>query len=348
MQEKIKILVIRFSSIGDIVLTTPVLRLLKKKFGNGVEIHYLTKKSYAPVLKVNPYISKIHSFEKNLNEVKQELKTAHFDHIVDLHKNVRSQTVINWLKTPALRFNKLNWEKWLLVNFKIDKLPNKHIVDRYIETLAPFDIQNDNEGLDYFIPQEEKVDVERELGIQPNQYVAFVIGAAHQTKKYPKEKIPYICEMLGEKTAMLIDALNFKNPLKIVLIGGKEDQEDALYIYNKTQNTINTCGKYSVNQSASIIEQAKVVITNDTGMMHIAAAFQKPVISIWGNTVPKFGMYPYEPKHPENVVIIENNHLNCRPCSKIGFSKCPKKHFKCMQWENERLIIEDTLRFLQK
>jgi ADP-heptose:LPS heptosyltransferase len=348
VSDKIKILVIRFSSIGDIVLTTPVLRLLKKKFGNKIEIHYLTKKTYDSVLKANPYVTKIHSFDKNLSSLKNTLKNEHFDHIIDLHKNVRSQTVINWLKVPALRFNKLNWEKWLLVNFKIDKLPDIHIVDRYVETLSSFDIYNDNEGLDYFIPEEDKIDVTEELNLIPNQYVAFVIGAAHETKKFPKEKITYICNMLNAKTSVLSNTINFKNPLKIVLIGGKEDNEDALYIYNHTQNTINACGKYNINQSASIIEQAKAVITNDTGMMHIAAAFNKPIVSIWGNTVPKFGMYPYEPKHPENVVIVENENLNCRPCSKIGFSKCPRKHFKCMQWENERLIIDNTLEFLKK
>ncbi len=335
MKPKIKILLIRFSSIGDIVLTTPVIRTLKKHFGNTVELHYLTKKAFVPVLQANPYLTKIHSFDKHIKEITPELKNEHFDHLIDLHKNIRSQAVINRLQVPALRFNKLNYEKWLLVNFKINRLPNQHIVDRYMEPLSVFDIKNDNEGLDYFIPENDTIDIAQTFDVKSGSYIAFVIGAAHYTKKFPKEKIVAVCRLLAEKSQ-----------LPVILIGGKNDTDEAQYITQHTGNTINACGKFNINQSASIIKQAQAVITNDTGMMHIASAFQKPIVTIWGNTVPEFGMYPYQPKNPENVVIIENRDIKCRPCSKIGFSKCPKKHFNCMLWDNEQLIVSNLLRFI--
>jgi len=124
-----------------------------------------------------------------------------------------------------------------------------------------------------------------------------------------------------------------------LLVGGPEDFERGEQIIANTNNTINTCGKYSILQSASLVQQAKMVITHDTGMMHIAAAFQQKIYSVWGNTVPEFGMYPYlESKQSKR---IEVKGLNCRPCSKIGYDKCPKGHFKCMQEIDENLFLRE-------
>jgi ADP-heptose:LPS heptosyltransferase len=97
------------------------------------------------------------------------------------------------------------------------------------------------------------------------------------------------------------------------------------------QKVHNTCGDYTIHQSASIVRQSALVITNDTGLMHIAAALKKKVISIWGNTIPEFGMYPYYGAHPSSGLILEVTDLPCRPCSKIGYEECPKGHFKCMK-----------------
>jgi len=111
------------------------------------------------------------------------------------------------------------------------------------------------------------------------------------------------------------------------LLGGKEDFDNGERVLIELQNSIlNTCGKLNLNQSASLLKKASYVFSHDTGLMHIAAAFRKEVFSIWGNTIPAFGMYPYRTKYHS----LENTQINCRPCSKIGFDKCPKGHFKCM------------------
>lgn len=323
--EKVKILIIRFSSIGDIVLTTPVIRCLKEQFNGDVELHYLTKKQYKTVIEHNPYITKVHTIEKSTNEVVGELKALNFDYVIDLHKNLRSKRVIKSLKCISFAFDKVNYEKWLLTTFKIDKLPKIHIVDRYMETVKFFEIKNDNKGLDYFIGEKDKVKIDELPETHQNGYVGFAIGAQHFTKRLPTHKIISICKKIKEP---------------IILLGGKEDGKTAEEIVAAVGTMLyNACGKYSINQSASLVAQSKTLITHDTGLMHIGAALGVKIVSVWGNTVPVFGMYPYYPNSPEKFTIIENNNLKCRPCSKIGFDKCPKKHFKCMEDIDEKEIL---------
>jgi ADP-heptose:LPS heptosyltransferase len=325
-----KILIIRFSSIGDIVLTTPVIRCLKQQ--TGAEIHYLTKKSFEKILLSNPHIDRVFSIEKEVSEVIKNLKSMNYDYIIDLHKNLRSLHVKAALRTKSYSFNKLNFEKWLMVKLKINILPHKHIVDRYLETVSSLGVKNDQQGLDYFIPPEDEIDI---TSIQPkisSPYVAFVIGAAHATKRLPVEKIVAICDKISQP---------------IVLLGGKEDIENGDLIASKSKvYAVSLCGKLNLNQSASVVKQADKVISHDTGLMHIAAAFYKEIISIWGNTIPEFGMYPYLPKKEQNTLpmdwlslkkaskFIEVEGLSCRPCSKIGHAVCPKGHFKCMNLIN--------------
>ena len=326
----VKFLVIRFSSIGDIVLTTPVLRNLKKQL-EGAEIHYLTKKQYLSVIEANPYIDKIWTYENNIVELVNTLKHEHFDYIIDLHNNIRSRNVKQKLGMLSFTVNKLNWEKWLMTNFKIDKLPRVHIVDRYMETLSAFDIENDEQGLDYFIPEQDEIDTNSLPEKFRNGYICFVIGAQHYTKKMPADKIALICSRLE---------------MPKILIGGPEDKETGDQIISFCKENpdandgmiYNSCGMFSINQSASIVKQASLVITHDTGFMHIAAAFKKKIISLWGNTIPEFGMYPYLADEASKLLEVKN--LKCRPCTKIGFSKCPKKHFDCMNKQDIDGIVQ--------
>lgn len=303
------------------------MRCLKQQLKNS-EIHYLTKKSFVSVVENNPHIDKVFSFEKDISEVLPELKKENYDWVIDLHHNLRSIRVKRALGKPSKSFNKLNIEKWLLVNLKINHLPEKHIVDRYFESFAHLGIKNDLKGLDFFIDAENEIDISSLPKEFHNGFIAFVIGAKHNTKKLPVEKIISICRKLN---------------CPVVLIGGKEDVESAETITSNfqslTSNFYNACGKYNLQQSASLIKQAEKVITHDTGMMHIAAAFKKTIISAWGNTVPEFGMYPYMPGNELNSKIVEVKNLSCRPCSKIGFEKCPKGHFKCMNEIDEAAFI---------
>lgn len=316
-----KILIIRFSSIGDIVLTSPVVRCIRQSM-QDVEIHYLTKSSFSSIMENNPIVDKVHSYNKSIREVIPDLKKEKFDFVVDLHNNLRSARVKFALRRPSATFPKLNFKKWLLVNFKKNYMPRIHIVDRYFKAVEQLGVTNDGQGLDFFISVKERVVPEITFGWPKEGYVALVVGAAHFTKRIPIEMLRSICRKID---------------LPIVAIGGKEDSKIGEKLATEFKGKVyNACGKCTLNQSASVIKNAHHVITADTGMMHIAAAFQKPITVLWGNTVPQLGMYPYMPSTTWQSLEVEG--LDCRPCSKIGFQKCPKGHFRCMMDQNTSLI----------
>jgi ADP-heptose:LPS heptosyltransferase len=313
MEQK-KILVIRFSSIGDIVLTTPVIRCLKQQVKNVI-VHYVTKESFRETLIHNPYIDKLHTFKKDVSEIYPELKAEKYDYVIDLHKNLRSLRLKQQLNAKSFSFDKINLRKFIAVNFKIlDSLPDKHIVERYFEATAPLYVVPDNKGLDYFLSEGDSVNVNAiYFKNSETKYTALVVGGSYYTKKIPLEKLEEICSKI--KTS-------------IIALGNKDDKNISEVLEKKFPNVINACGEYSINQSASIIKQADMVITSDTGLMHIAAAFNKKIISLWGNTIPEFGMGPYLPNKENKILEIKD--LSCRPCSKLGYKSCPKGHFKCM------------------
>jgi ADP-heptose:LPS heptosyltransferase len=317
-----KFLVIRFSSIGDIVLTSPVVRCIRKQIVTA-EVHFLTKKAYAKTVEANPNIDKVHYLSDDFDQMLEALKEEDFDYVIDLHHNLRTLKVKRALGKKAYSFPKLNWEKWLLTRFKINKLPDTHIVDRYLETVAAFGVKDDGAGLDYFIADNDKVPVSDIPATHHAGFIGLVIGAAHATKRYPLHKLEAFCRSIDHP---------------VIVLGGKEDAANGeLLAAIDPFKIYNACGKFNLNESADLVRQAKIVVSNDTGLMHIAAAFKRPVISLWGNTVPAFGMYPYYGKNmlaKTNIApfdVLEINGLPCRPCSKIGYDKCPRTHFKCME-----------------
>ena len=322
-----KFLIIRFSSIGDIVLTTPVVRCLKKQLVTA-EVHYLTKSSFRSLTDSNPYIDKAHYFENDLDTIIEQLKQEDFDYVIDLHHNLRTLKVKKALGKKSFSFKKLNLEKWLLTALKINNLPAVHIVDRYMDTVKEFGIKNDGAGLDYFIPEQDRV---KESDIPASHhagYIGIAIGAALNTKKLPLHKLMELCA-------------GIKHPL--ILLGGKEDVANAEQIAAVDPHKIyNACGKFSINESADLVRRSKFLITHDTGLMHIAAAFNKPIISVWGNTVPEFGMTAYYSNQQIKDTRFEIRDLRCRPCSKIGYNKCPKGHFKCMEKISMTEVIENV------
>ena len=314
-----KFLIIRFSSIGDIVLTTPVVRCLKKQVPDA-EVHFLVKNSFRSVVEHNPYIDRLHVLSHSWELLIHELRDENFDYIIDLHHNVRTLKVKNALNKRSFSFYKLNIEKYFYTAFKINILPKIHIVDRYMKTVESFGVKNDGAGLDYFIAANEEIKKEDIPLSHRAGYIACVIGGAHGTKRWPVHKWKEFCRQIDHP---------------VILLGGKEDSMAADEIASVDPVKIyNACGKFSINESADIVRRSKLVVTNDTGLMHIAAAFKKPIISLWGNTVPSFGMYPYYGtmnSADQLNDIIQVNKLWCRPCSKIGYKKCPLGHFKCME-----------------
>jgi len=320
---KTKFLIIRFSSIGDIVLTSPVVRCLKAQFPES-EVHYLTKLRNSDLLQANPYIDKIHLLDVSLSETIQKLKAEKFDYVIDLHNNIRSLRVKFGIRAKSYTFNKLNIRKLLLTRFQFNLMPKGHIVDRNLETLRCFHITDDGRGLDYFIPEDDEFPIDVLPESFRNGYVALVLAGTYSTKKMPVEKY-----------RRLISESKFQ----FVLLGGKSEKIMAASILAwKTGNVADFTGQLRINQSASLVKNARLVIANDTGLMHIAAAYHKKILSVWGNTSPELGMYPYLPGNGSEILEVKG--LSCRPCSKLGYHECPKKHFRCMNDLPEDRIIE--------
>ncbi len=328
----VKFLIIRFSSIGDIVLTTPVVRELKKQVEDA-EIHYLTRDRYTEIVENNPFISSVIPYTENHSALISSLRKEAYDYIIDLQNNLRSRRIKQALKQMYFTVNKINVRKWIYVNLKIDILPDLHIVDRYLETVKVFDVNNVVEGLDYFIPEKDEIALSALGKAFSDGYLAFAIGAQHFTKILPMEKIIDV-----------IDRLEYP----VILIGGPEDEEKGKAIVESLpgRKIKNGCGKWSINQSASVIRQADCVIGHDSGMTHIAAAFHKKVLTVWGNTTPRFGMSPYMPD-PQSV-NFEVSDLKCRPCSKLGMEICPKEHFKCMTEHDTTAIAAEARKLIEQ
>lgn len=311
MNHNIKVLIVRFSSIGDIVLTTPVIRCVKQQL--GAEVHFLTKPRFASLLEENPYIDKLWTLEDDYAGLIHKLKEEKFDYLIDLHKNLRSWRLAIKLRIKRLTYHKATFEKLLMVKFKINMLPKTHVSERYLEAVKKLGVSYDGQGLDYFIPE----GTENKMASMDSPYIAAVIGATHFTKRLPEEN--------------WIKFINSTDK-KIVLIGGKAEMEAAGNIVAATGlNVINMAGKTNLQESALLIRNAERVISNDTGMMHIAAALRKPIVSIWGGTLWEYGFWPFYPDGMNLNKSLEVKGLSCRPCSKFGRDDCPKKHFKCMK-----------------
>ncbi len=357
-----KVLVIRFSSIGDIVLTSPVLRALKEQA--GMEVHFLTKARYAGLLKDNSRIDRLYTFGESLKEVLPALKAERYDFILDLHNNLRSHRVRLHLRRPARAFRKCNWQKWLMVRFKWKSKAVPHVVFRYMEAGKALGLRYDGKGLEHFLASREMSlhgasgygrlsFLSQGLSANGNRsvqapLVVVAIGGTYATKRLPVEKLVDLCVQL---------------PGRLVLLGGAEDRAVAgqiaeAFAERRSSSTshlevsqelglINLCGETDLRASALVLAKADLVVAHDTGMMHLAAAFKKPLISIWGNTVPAFGMYPLYPEGlSSRHVAVEVKDLPCRPCSKLGFAKCPRGHFDCMMKQDVALVLREANRLL--
>lgn len=320
-----KFLVIRFSSIGDIVLTTPAIRCLKQQVENA-EVHFLCKQNFKAVTEGNPYIDKFFYFKNDLTTIIKALKSEQYDYVIDLHDNFRSKRIAWALNAKLLTYNKERVEKFLLTKMHINKMAGRHIVDRCVDTLADLGVVNDGLGMDYFIPESSEIKMDDLPVSHMAGYVAIVIGASYYTKKLPVHKLQELCKKLD---------------YPIILVGGKEDALEAEAIATVDNIRIyNACGKFNLHESADLVRKSKLVISHDTGLQYIACAFNKPVLAIWGGTSPMLDVEPYYAKDQQGRYqnfLVEG--LTCQPCSNYGTKTCPKKHFRCMENQDIDAIV---------
>ncbi len=318
-----KILIIRLSSLGDVVLTTPIVRSLKKRFPNS-EIDFLVKPQYADVIRYNPYLSNIYNYS-DIGNIITKLKQSRYDLIIDLQNNLRSKKVTYHLKSNVYRFKKPIIKKFLLVNFKINLFnETTTIVERYTRVIPGLKL--DDEGLEIYIP-EEIIKESNNFFNEKTSVIGLCPGSRHFTKRWLAE---YFIE-LGIKLS--------NDGHKIFIFGGSSDKEICTLISNKIPGSINLQNNNEILKIAAYMKKCKIIVTNDSGLMHTAAAMHIPVLVLFGSSVKEFGFIPYKTKYK----ILENNLLSCRPCSHIGKEKCPKKHFKCMKDLTPDIVYENLI-----
>tara|TARA_B110000967_G_scaffold149347_1_gene153071 strand:+ start:262 stop:1230 length:969 start_codon:yes stop_codon:yes gene_type:complete len=294
VSKKLKILVIRFSSIGDIILTTPILRCLKSQL--NCDIDFLTNRKYQNLLQSNPNIHDIYLLKDKSNDTITFLKDIEYDIIIDLQNNFRSFKIRLGLKIKSFVVSKENIKRYILIYFGVNLL-NNHIVDRYFKTVESLKVYNDNKGIDYTLSNVSKIKLETD-----KDYISWCIGGTYEAKKLSVKQISNVINKLS---------------IDVVLIGGADEKKMAAEIIKNTvsKKVHSFCGEISIEESAFLIKKSRLFLTNDTGMMHIASAFDSPIISFWGCTKPSLGFSAYMPnKNSENIII----ELSKKPCSKHG------------------------------
>ncbi len=312
-----RILVIRFSSIGDIVLTAPAIDSLRQAVHGPCEIHYLTKASMAPVIEgFGELIDQIHTIQTSTAEVQQALKAVSFDYVVDLHNNVRSRSIKRTLGLISFTVDKKNRAKWMLIR-GWRRAPVAHIVERYVDAFAG--------AFGASIPHQWPTLFEGATSPQdlPTQYTVLAIGATHSGKQL---------------TTSLMQTIIDRSNTPVVLIGSAGDIERGKTL-DRAQ-VISLVGETTIAQSAAILRGAKRVYTGDTGMMHLAAAVGTPISSFWGCTRPALGMGPWNPA-PGSSVVVPDERLGRRPCSKLG-NRC--RHSEICMSTTERLYSEASIK----
>jgi len=305
-----KILMIRLSSLGDILLATPLIRTLEEKFEN-VMIDFMVKRQYQSALMHNPHISNLVLYDREKDKVRKllaDLQETGYDAVIDLQNNFRSAEIRKALSSKEYIFNKRTLDKFLLVNFKINRLQDAPgIPERY--AMAVPGLRLDEKGLELYTRKAASPaisGIKNLIGVAP--------GSRHFTKMWPVEYY----QKLGIQFS--------KKGYRLALLGGKGDLTVCTEISEKIPGSINLCNEDDLLQTAADMKNCIAVVCNDSGMMHTACAVGIPVLTFFGSTVREFGFIPYKNRN----LILENKSLTCRPCSHIGRERCPKGHFKCM------------------
>ncbi|MEK7263067.1 MAG: glycosyltransferase family 9 protein [Bacteroidota bacterium] len=340
-----KILVCRLSSLGDVLLTTPALRLLRRKFPDA-QIDFLVKEEFADVLRSNPHITHLLQFSANdiisVLQFRFFLQRKKYDVVIDLHNSLRTR-VLRFLLAPKVFVVKKNiFKRMLLVIFKLNLYSSiVSVPEKYINTLASLGITNDNGGLDLFYDESvlsafNKKKTDWRIA-QTEFTILFSPTAKHATKMW----LPEYFIALGKKLAK-------EHHAKIYIVGAPNEKEYCERIAVEINNScadaaINTAGKISLLETAALMEQCSAVVTNDSAMLHFASALKKNVVAVFGSTVKEFGFLPYR----TNFRIVQNENLRCRPCSHIGKNVCPEQHFRCIKDISVQHVYESLRELLQ-
>jgi lipopolysaccharide heptosyltransferase II len=335
-------LIIRFSSVGDIILTSPLIRTLRTRFPH-CRIDFLVKEDHADLVRHNPHLSQTLLFPKGgglteLRRIRTLIQSSRYDAILDMHDNLRSR-FLTFGRTPVLRYKKRRLARFVLINSPWDMyaleggaLP---MHQRYIEPLAPYGVEDDGAGPEVFVPETIHASATAILsaaGLTPGATAIGVCPSArHATKMWDAEKFAGAASVLAQE-----------RKLPVVLLGAQSERARCEHIASTMRmrapfiTVINTAGLCSLLETAAAMDRCAVVLTNDTGLMHLAASRKRPLVAVFGPTVRQFGFFPSGPAS----TVVEHPGLSCRPCTAIGDATCPRGHFRCMTDIAEPRVVD--------
>ena len=337
-----KILIIRLSSIGDVLLTTPAIRVIKKKFPEA-DIDFVIKKQFSDLLTHHPDVHHLYIFDKNddnfsLKKIKKQIACQRYDLIIDLHKNFRSYYLTTFSRARRIiRYRKFSLRRFVFVNFKINLFKQiTPIHQRYLLPLNALGVFDDSDGLDIFLSKKEQSSIEKKYKDFLSQPYKLILGIAPGASYFTKRWLPEYFEKVICHFAQ-------KSEIGIILFGNKQDRELIDFLNIKGyRNVLVAAGELSLLETAALLDKCHIVITNDSGLMHLSSALRKKLIAIFGSTTRELGFFPVT----KDAIILENSDLRCRPCSHVGRNNCPKKHFKCMVEIHPQQVIEAVENFL--
>ncbi|MFC1513974.1 lipopolysaccharide heptosyltransferase II [candidate division KSB1 bacterium] len=329
-----KFLIIRLSSIGDIILTTPLIRALRKKYPNAI-IDFIIKERFIDLVKSNPNLNTVISFNEKggfqeLRKLKHLIKNENYDYIIDIHKNFRSYYLRTWLrKTEILKYSKDYVKRTLLVKFGIDRFESVvPVYQKYFGAAETLGVEYDGKGTEINIPSGIRSYINSEIkenGYDPKRpFIILCPGAGFYTKRWMPERFARVGDHFSEKYKALV-----------CVLGNENDSDICKAVIKRMKYpAVNYAGKFSLIEAAGLMTFASLVIANDTGLMHMAQSQKRPVVAIFGSTTRELGYFPF----PEGSFVIEKDE-SCRPCTHNGRDKCPRKHFRCMKDIRSREVI---------
>ena len=326
-----KILLIRLSSIGDIVLTTPLIRRLRALFPHA-QIDFVVKEAFAELVRHHPALNTVYTLPAradfaSLRAMREKLQQKNYSAVLDLHKNFRSLYLARGLgQGYKKRLQKYGFRRFLLVktgwNLYKEIVP---VYRRYLDVAAGLGIDDDGQGTELFWPDEAEAGLPQFAVefLNAGDFVALAPGAGFATKRWPVQRFAEVARAV------------IASGKRCCILGSHAEQELAAEIVRAEPGCSDFTGKLSLLQSAVILSKAKRLVTNDSGLMHIAEAVGTPVVALFGSTVRELGFAPIL----EQSAIIENNSIDCRPCSHVGRDTCPKGHFLCMNSLDVRQVL---------
>lgn len=343
-----KTLIIRLSSVGDVVLASPLLRALHGRYPD-CQIDFLVKAEYAGLMQFNPHVAHVIRFPGNgtlgdLVRLRRTVISSGYDLIIDIHDSIRSR----YLSAGAgkvTRINKRKVARALLVNFKLDVYDRfggaPDVAARYLETVLPWGVEDDGGGPELFFPGDLRATVEKILSEERISAGTMCVGvcpcARHGNKMWP-----------GERFAESAGRLAEGHGIPVLLFGGEDEREMCGRIgamingAHPRTRVLNLAGRLSLLETGCAMDRCAVVLANDTGLMHIAEARGVPVVAVFGPTVREFGFFP----RGARATVVEHPGLTCRPCTHIGLPRCPLGHFRCMKEIAPGAVIDAAERVL--